>query len=553
MSFPTPPKTIPATSTHGLDQALDRLSAGRQAWADFPASKREVLLRECLTDLEAVADEWVRTAIRAKGFEPGTVGEGEEWIGAFSPIVRYTRLLAHAMKHNGAPPLPSVSTHSSGQKVVQVFPLDLKEKLMFAGFSAEVWLEPGKEATQGAIYKTQTESKLALVLGAGNQGSIGAMDCLYKLFVENQVCILKMNPVNSYLGPYVARAFRSLIEGNFVTVVYGGAEEGAYLCQHEKVESIHITGSHHTHDAIVWGSPREESAKLDKPISSELGCVDPIIVVPGEWKEKELNYHAQQVVSMVTHNAGFNCNAGNVLVLSASWSHKTSFIERIQALLKAAPPRKAYYPGSAKRHEQFCAEYPDAILCSPTKEDTIPWTILPNVPAKSGEYALQNEPFCGILSITEIESDGPDSFMSNAVSFCNEHIWGTLSCTLFIDPKTESAHSSSLSQAIADLRYGTIAINAWNGVGYSLGTTTWGAYPGHTLEDVCSGIGVMHNALLLDHAQKSVIRAPFVISPTPAWFVSNKNLVRLGKKLTAFEFSPNWWNFVGVVSQAIRG
>ncbi|MEU2237490.1 hypothetical protein ABZ585_42055, partial [Streptomyces vietnamensis] len=27
---------------------------------------------------------------------------------------------------------------------------------------------------------------------------------------------------------------------------------------------------------------------------------------------------------------------------------------------------------------------------------------------------------------------------------------------------------------------------------------TWGAYPGHTLDDVQSGIGIVHNALLLD-------------------------------------------------------
>lgn len=553
MSFPTPPNPIPATSTHELDQALDRLNAGKSAWAALPASKREVLLKECLTDLEAVAEEWVRAAIRAKGFEPNTVGEGEEWIGAFSPIVRYTRLLAHAMKHNGAPPLPSVSTNGKGQKVVQVFPLDIKEKLMFAGFSAEVWIEEGKEATQGAIYRNQTESKIALVLGAGNQGSIGAMDCLYKLFVENQVCILKMNPVNSYLGPYIARAFRSLIEGNFVTVVYGGAQEGEYLCHHEKVDTIHITGSHHTHDAIVWGKPRQESPILTKPITSELGCVDPIIVVPGNWKEKELQYHAQQVASMLTHNAGFNCNAGNVVVLSSSWGQKEKFVELIQNILSNTPSRKAYYPGAVQRHEAFCEQYPNAIFCSSPKEGTVPWTILPNVPAQADQYAFQNEPFCGILSITEIESDNAQSFLKNAVTFCNDSIWGTLSCTVIIDPKTESDHSSSLSDAIADLRYGTIAVNAWNGVGYSLGTTTWGAHPGHSLEDVCSGIGVMHNALLLDHAQKSVIRAPFTISPTPAWFASNKNLVKLGKKLTAFEFSPSWWNFLGVVSQAIRG
>lgn len=553
MSFPTPPNEIPATTQEELDKAIARLKSGKQAWAELPADKREVLLKECLTDLEAVAEEWIRAAIRAKGFEPNTSGEGEEWIGAFSPIVRYIRLLAHAMKHNGKPPLPKVSKNNSGHTVVDVFPLDIKEKLMFAGFSAQLWLEKGKDATQGQIYRTNTPPKIALVLGAGNQGSIGPMDCLYKLFVENQVCVLKMNPVNSYLGPYIVRAFRSLIEGNFMTVVYGGAEEGQYLCHHNDIDSVHITGSHHTHDAIVWGRPRQEKALLTKPITSELGCVDPIIVVPGKWSDKELQYHAQQVVSMVTHNAGFNCNAGNVLVLASGWAQKDSFVQKVEQLLKQTPARKAYYPGATERHAQFCTEYPNAILCSAAQEETIPWTIIPDVPATAGQYAFQNEPFCGILSITSIDASNAGEFLNKAIPFCNEHIWGTLSCTLFIDPKTEAAEKNAFDRAITDLHYGTIAINAWNGVGYSLGTTTWGAHPGHTKEDVGSGMGIMHNTLLLDHPLKSVIRAPFVISPTPAWFCSHKNLVGLGKKLTAFEFNPSWIRFLGVIAQAIRG
>ena len=97
------------------------------------------------------------------------------------------------------------------------------------------------------------------------------------------------------------------------------------------------------------------------------------------------------------------------------------------------------------------------------------------------------------------------------------------------------------------------SINAWNGVSYSLCTTTWGAHPGHTLEDVRSGIGIMHNSLLLDHPCKSVLRAPFTVAPTPAWMYHNRNLVSLGKKLVAFEFNPSWLRMLGVIIQAIRG
>lgn len=52
------------------------------------------------------------------------------------------------------------------------------------------------------------QGKLALVLGAGNVASIAPLDVLHKLFIENQVCLLKLNPVNDYLHDLLARPWR---------------------------------------------------------------------------------------------------------------------------------------------------------------------------------------------------------------------------------------------------------------------------------------------------------------------------------------------------------
>ncbi len=80
---------------------------------------------------------------------------------------------------------------------------------------------------------------------------------LYKLLVEGQVCVLKMNPVNDYLGPFLEEAFGNLVRDGFVQLVYGGADVGDYLCHHPGIDEIHITGSAATHDAIVFGSGEE--------------------------------------------------------------------------------------------------------------------------------------------------------------------------------------------------------------------------------------------------------------------------------------------------------
>ena len=83
---------------------------------------------------------------------------------------------------------------------------------------------------------------------------------------------------------------------------------------HALVDNIHITGSDRTHDAIIWGATADEQAKnkanktprLNKPISSELGCVTPVMVIPGAWSEAELEYQARHVAGMVAQNASFN-------------------------------------------------------------------------------------------------------------------------------------------------------------------------------------------------------------------------------------------------------
>ncbi|MCK8322737.1 hypothetical protein LXA12_17585, partial [Erwinia amylovora] len=73
--------------------------------------------------------------------------------------------------------------------------------------------------------KRPEHGQVSLVLGAGNVSSIGPKDAFYKLFVENQTVVLKMNPVNEYLGPHFEKALAPLVERGFLRIVYGGAAE----------------------------------------------------------------------------------------------------------------------------------------------------------------------------------------------------------------------------------------------------------------------------------------------------------------------------------------
>ncbi|WP_373542279.1 aldehyde dehydrogenase family protein [Chamaesiphon sp.] len=204
--------------------------------------------------------------------------------------VRAMRLLMNSLQAGGQLTPPQVWQREDGQFVAEVLPANALERLLYLGYRAQVWIEPGAAPTQGKIYREPTPCQVALVLGAGNVSAIVAMDVLSKLFSENQLAIVKMNPVNAYMGAYLAQAFAPLIQDGWLQIVYGGVAVGEYLCQHPQIDTIHITGSHQTHDAIVWGSTAIEQEqckaanypRITKPITSELGCVTPILVVPGK-------------------------------------------------------------------------------------------------------------------------------------------------------------------------------------------------------------------------------------------------------------------------------
>jgi acyl-CoA reductase-like NAD-dependent aldehyde dehydrogenase len=565
-AFPEPPPAIPATSFADCDAAVAKLVENKDRWVQVSVARRIALLEACLETIRESASAWVAAACKAKGIQMDHASAGEEWLGGPMTTARNLRLFAEALKQGGQPKPPKTTTRPDGQQVATVFPVSLQDMALFTGFVGEVWIEPGKPASQGAIYRAKEkgefpDGKVSLVLGAGNVASIGPMDALYKLFVDDEVVICKSNPVNAYLGPHWEAALKPLVDEGVFVVVHGGAAVGAHLCHHDGVDTIHMTGSDKTHDIILWGTSPDERARrkeadeplLKKPISSELGCVTPVLIVPGEWSDKELDFVARHVAAMVTNNASFNCNAAKVLVVANGWAQKEAFLLKVRESLAMSPSRKAYYPGAQSRYQGFVDQYPNAMVLSDGGEEIVPWTVLPDVPAKSGEYALTQEAFCGVLAEVALDVDSAEDFMKEATRFANDDCWGTLSCSVMIDPRTEKAHKAAFEDMVAGLRFGGVGVNLWPGVIYGLVSTTWGAFPGHSLKDIRSGRGVVHNSFFFDHPQKSVLRAPFTIAPKPVWFSDHKNQAEVGKRMLAYEVSPSWLKVPGIALAALKG
>jgi aldehyde dehydrogenase (NAD(P)+) len=353
-----------------------------------------------------------------------------------------------------------------------------------------------------------------------------------------------------------------MIERGYLRIVYGGGDVGKYLCEHPQVADLHITGSDATHDLIVWGPPGPERERrkaandplLGKPISSELGNVSPVAIVPGRYAEEELRFQARNVVTMIAQNASFNCNAAKMLITSSAWPQRDKFLGLVEEGLAKVPTRKAYYPGAFERYQKLTEGRRTRTFGQPAR-DALAWTIIRDVDAtKSDDPLFRVEPFCGILSETTLPEADASAFLASATRFMNDTLWGTLNACIVVDPRSEARAdvARALDRAILDLRYGTVAINHWPAVGYGSVTLPWGGHPSATLRDIQSGLGWVHNTFMLEGIEKAVVRGPIVVKPTPAWFVDNRNTRFIGPKMVAMESDPSWLRLPSLILSALK-
>lgn len=574
--FPTVTGKIAPSSQESMDAAIKVLVAQKQAWIQTSLDARIAIIDTLITDFAAIAPRWIAACAQAKGLAENSPLVSEEWSSVAWPILlnlRQLRQVLSDIKKDGHPHIPGpIHTRPDGQVTAQVFPFRTYDRLLFSGVTAAVWMQPGVTAenlssTQAIMYQSQAqpqEGKVTLVLGAGNVGSIGPMDLLYKLFVNNQVVLLKPNMVNAYLGPLIEEGFKALITPGYLRVVYGGAEEGSYLCQHPDIDEIHITGSDKTFDNILFG-PGKQGAEnkaaqqpiLTKRLTGELGNVSPLIIVPGPWNQKDIAFQAEQIVSSLAINAGFNCNATRVIIQHKDWSQRQTLLKNIRQIFSQLPTRTAYYPGAKERQQSFLTSHPDAESFGSPEDGHLPWTFISDLdPANNDDICFTTEAFCSLCSETALEANSVVDYIEKAVTFANEQLWGTLNITLIVHPSSlkDPAIAAAIEQAIARLRYGTIGLNYWAGTAYTLACIPWGAFPGNTIYDIQSGNDVVHNSLMFSKAQKSVIRAPFRSPLLPPWFISQTKIaLPLFKKLTYFEKAPSWLKLVSIVKTAISG
>ena len=591
-----------------LTQKLHALSQARSRWGGLSLKEKQSYLKKILNRLPALDHRaWGEASALRQGYRLDTIW-GQQSAGAetllnilvirntlTSLIQTYQSLIKTGtppkLDKRGVYPLRSDSTRTrnkadaSQRTAYHVFPRTLKERLSLNGLAkiqAQVWTTASEET----LYTSPTSKpELCLILGAGNQTFLALGDLLYKMFVEGHLCILKHHPIRAFSEPFINELFQDLIKEDFFFALQTDLPTSQWLCYHDLIDSVHMTGGTATHDAIVWGQNKEEQEQnkkqstplLHKPMTSELGCVTPWMILPGtQWSQKELNHQAGHLITGVIGQNSCNCLSPKLLLLDEDWPQSDAFIQAIRSTLKKCKLPPPYYPNTHGRYQGFVDRYqeqeqkgglpvlesihPPSIPASSGNVerfgDPLPWLLI-HLDEESDEYALQNEAFAPVLAIYKIKSQNhPLTFLQKCTSLVNERVWGTLSCTLIVHPQLEKQKevNQALESALGELNYGSIGVNIWTSMIYALESCTWGGSSNERLDAVESGIGVVRNTLMIDQVDRSIVKAPFI---NPAQIVPNaeghfpvKPGVFYG--LASFIVRPSLRSFLGLIWSFIR-
>ena len=553
-----------------IDWMIQRLLDAPVRKHGLSLERRIDLCRSCVETLMPTVDDWIDAGARGKQCPNRIDVMAEELLSGPLIAVRLLRLLEQSFSdlllygHTRLPQAEALpyERRIHGKSMLPIFPtLSLWDRLIFRGISADAILmeraEPRKRHSD--LYRQLQDtsvSKISLVLGAGNVSSVPFSDAIHKSLVCGHQVILKMNPVNAYLKPIFERAFAPLFQEGLLVAIEGDSQVGQALVDHPDVDDVHLTGSAHTHDRIVWGDdPREILARkeagtprLTKPVTSELGNVSPWIIVPGVYSTKELTSQAMHLAASISNNAGFNCLATRVIVTCQNWPQRREFLRLLQQNLQSIPKRPAYYPGALERYRRFTQTNID-----PDDSGCLPYRLLESQSIDQNPLVFQEESFTCVCVETPLASQTASEFLDEAVALCNLRLPGTLCASVSFPKLFVEQKRRIISQALGTLRYGCVSVNQWSALAYSLLTPPWGGAPGASLEDAQSGIGQVHNTYLLERVEKTILYGPLVNFPKPVWFPGHRNALRVGRELIGLYHQPSNYRLMKLFQHALIG
>jgi len=546
-----------------VDNAYATLQSKKAEFASLPPKQKAELLTACLDRFDhSVLEQFAADACEYRGIvrdtPVGKVNYDLEQIILVSMVSKYMKALREQMtcldKTGSFKPPPSTAKMGN-RTTCRVFPLNAGDSRQKPNLTCDVWLQPGKPASQGAEYRkfVKEGGNVCLVLGASNMAFLGWIDMLYMAFVDSKVCLIKWPPTHDYISKVFEHVMQPMIERGYTAHGCCDMDVAIHMSSHKTLDSIHMTGGQTTYDAI--------RKSFHKEFTCELGAVSPYIVCPGdEWTDEQVEAHADHLAWGIHMNQSAICFSPKLLIVSKNWAKKDLFIESTKKFLANSLAYPCWFPGMEARQKAFLKQYPNAEVRSAKsvpaffnydeeKRPKLDWIFINDVPNKTGEYALVTEPFAPMLSILEIDDSSVPDFLNQAADLCANKLPGNLAATVIVHSATQEKNSDAVEKILADLEYGTVSLNS-NIVNSYVASGTWGGFPGNTPENPQSGIGFVHNSFMFDFPEKTVARCPF-IDPTCQNSLSKPGKLPPARELVQVLLNPTGMNIAKMICATI--
>jgi acyl-CoA reductase-like NAD-dependent aldehyde dehydrogenase len=505
--------------TGSPEGSLASLQAGAAALAALGPAARGDLARRTALAVVAAADAWVEAAVaikRATGSTAGAVAAEETATGPLATL-RLLLVTARSLREIAATGLPRPAApprvlHRGGGDAsfigVEVLPERwLADRAMFGGHSGTVrCANPGDLASFERSWRQECRERprqggVAAVLGAGNVTGLAVADVVSQVFEHGRAAFVKLHPVHEPLLPVFRAALAPLVDAGLVALVAGGADVARAAIASPAVTHVHLTGGQAAFDAIA--------ATLAKPITCELGGVTPWIVVPGRYTPAQLAGQADVVAGSILNNTSFNCIATKCVVTCRGWEQRAAFLELVSRRLAAMPPRPAWYPGAAAAWETVTESRLPA-------DGTLPWVFRQGVDPDREPRWLEREWFVPVAAEVPLDAADIEGFCTRATALCRR-LPGSLAASVTVPESLPKADAQRVERLVEHLEYGTVAVNTWSALGYAFASLPWGGFPGGTISAPRSGIGFVHDPLLLPLVHNSILRAPLLVRPAAPW------------------------------------
>ena len=211
---------------------------------------------------------------------------------------------------------------------------------------------------------------------------------------------------------------------------------------------------------------------------------------PGQWSAKELEFHAENIATQLANNGAFNCNAARVIITHEGWPQREAFLDALRRTYGRIPQRHPYYPGARDRFATWVeANAERAETYGVTNERYLPWAFIPGwITPTTEDISFTQESFCGVQVETPIPAESIGDLPAPGGRLLQRDALGHAQRRPDRAPGDRAAPRAAIDQAIADLEYGSVVVNHWPALAYGFGVTTWGAWPGHTYQDIQSGL-----------------------------------------------------------------